>query len=286
MKNIDLFLGRIKMYFSSQGILDFDGVQLQAKGRSELLSMAIRSRPVCVFRGDIEWRVANLFVIDKKSIRFCFGKTGPKKEGKLENGDFVSINDESSEYIYCFLNLDLGICGIQVNSRLGKNDDLFSKLLKTISSSYVVKEAGIIVDGGVIENPKTFLQVIEEAKRITKFTMTFSRPNPWDEEDARKNLAIMSENIDSYDNRIFFSSKKGLKKDSLPRLTRATVSSGDTATIRAMMPGETKVRPYSTQGSTVKVTTSIGDIEGSPKDVIEVINGVYENIRHGNRGDG
>ena len=51
------------------------------------------------------------------------------------------------------------------------------------------------------------------------------------------------------------------------------------------MPGETKARTYFTQGSTVKVTTSIGDIEGNPQDVIEVINGVYENIRHGNRGD-
>lgn len=136
------------------------------------------------------------------------------------------------------------------------------------------------VEGAIIRDPKPFLEALEKAVLVSSFSMEFSKRNLVDESEIREVLGEFAEELDGEENAVTFkNNRKGLKKGELSRTARATIVAGNKVAMKARMPGERKLRRFSTEKErAVKVTVSVADIEGKPEDVVEVLRGAFGNV--------
>jgi hypothetical protein len=275
----DFFLCRLKVLLSGQRKLIEKGIPIPQK-RGELLREMIRKRPSGVRKDGACWIIGNEKDIDNRTVYFRIGKCATKQVPKLEDGDFVDSEGVVSEYCHVFLDWEREFCGITHNSRLGSEQTILSALVFLLNKADLPTEFEMRVEGAIIRDPKPFLEALEKAVLVSSFSMEFSKRNLVDESEIREVLGEFAEELDGEENAVTFkNNRKGLKKGELSRTARATIVAGNKVAMKARMPGERKLRRFSTEKErAVKVAVSVADIEGKPEDVVEVLRGAFGNV--------
>lgn len=223
----EFYLFRIKVYAPQQYPL-FNGVQTS----SEVLRQILTEKPSAELRKGYVWHIGNLTSVGDSGIYFALGRTTKSLIERYdeEAGNFVEEDFETSPYTHAFLDLTYQVLGIAKKTRLAPTPKgIAGQLEKLLNDSIHIGSYGGRVEISQINDPEDFVLQIREAYAVTRFSMDFGEPNPWDankdfqqpmqrllkESHGRKgNTSIAGDDLD---------------RGTLEELTRATASTGNDA---------------------------------------------------------
>ncbi|MCA3286972.1 MAG: hypothetical protein ING09_10510 [Roseomonas sp.] len=152
--------------------------------RSLILS-AIDEKPARDIRRGESWRLGNIEKLSGHEIFFALGKITDAKLDLYDeaSGDFMQKSLEEAPHTYVAIDLKYQICAIAKKTRMASNVDGIAKSLsELLSSTKIADLTGIKFVLPKIYDPQEFLSIVRNAERISRFTMSFSPPNPWDVE--------------------------------------------------------------------------------------------------------
>lgn len=223
MLNFQLF--SIKVFPSKQGLL-FEG----PKKPTEILREAIYSKPPAEIKKGGIWHIGNTSEIDKNGLYLRVGRLTKAKREVYEDGNFKDEEFEEAPYTHVFLDVALEVCAIAKKSRLSQTPTgIANRLIELLNKSETAKRYDAIFEIDKINNPKDLIAHLREAYVISKFWITFTRPNPFN---------TKSDFLDPFSKLLIeVHGQKGkaevegedLKPKSLEELTRSAAATGDDA---------------------------------------------------------
>jgi len=176
---LEFQLFRIKVYFPLQFSL-FEG---QQRSISEAIKGAISSKPQKeIWRRGQSWHIGNILPIDETSLYFRFGKKTKSILEVYQNGAFKDEEFETAPYTHVIVDSKLELCGIAKKTKLSQKTSTIAKQLERFlnASEYALYKK---IQFNIVEinDPEPLIGYIKNEKyNIIKFSMTFSKPNPWD----------------------------------------------------------------------------------------------------------
>jgi hypothetical protein len=150
-----------------------------------LIRKAIEEKPVREIRKGQSWRLGNIENLSMHEIFFALGKITDAKLDLYDeaSGDFMQKPLEEAPHTYVAINLYYQICAIAKRAKISSDvDGIARSLSELLSSTKIAMDTSIKFVLPKIYDPEEFISIIKRAKRISRFTMTFSPPNPWDVE--------------------------------------------------------------------------------------------------------
>lgn len=209
--------------------------------------------------------------------------------GKVKRQDLEKYNDESrtfefqetdnAESTLCVWEHTYNLLSIGQNTRVSGNIKSISRALEQFlnedQNKYAKQYEFKIAE---IDNPESFLKIVNDALAIKSFTVQVGRVNPWDVEDAfHKPLQQFNEQINAKRSTTTFVSS-ALNKDGVSELTKSAVSVGNKPKMK-----------YVDKKTNRSMIKSVGDkalifnVEDNQKfDALEIKNvaiKIYENIK-------
>lgn len=227
MPSFQLF--RTKVLRTAQVTID-DAVDPVSPRRA--LEHVLESRPSADLRRGHTWHVGNITSVDDDAVYFRLGRT-TRTTLELYDEDTSNFVDEeftNAPYTHVVLDLNVQVAAIAAKNRLAPSVPgiarQFARLLNTDRWAKT-RELEFRIDP--IQDPESFLQQLRRAHQVLKFSVDFSRPNPWDvEQDFQKPMQRLLQEAAGRAGRTSISGEK-LEVAPLERLARAAAASGDDA---------------------------------------------------------
>jgi len=245
MLNFHLF--RVKVYPTNQ-------MDLFEKERrpSEILRETILSFPSVELRKGKIWEIGNVTAIDDFGIYFRVGRVSESKIEVYQNGKFLDTQFESAPYTHVLLDVVLEICAIARKSRLSpKVTGIANQLVRLLNQSEKGRQFEARFEVVEINDPEDFIAHIQHAFSISKFWITFSRPNPFDIDSEF--IKPMEKFLDSANGEKGKAEVKGesLNPERLEELARSAASTGDEAAAWMQLEPNTKKIKKNLKGNPV-----------------------------------
>ena len=117
---------------------------------------------------------------------FAIGKTTKSIKEKFDEntGNFVEEEDENSPYTHVVFDSKIGLLAIAKKIKLSPTiNGIANKTKQILQNSEITFHQGIVINLDPISNPKDFISAIESAYSIHNFTVSFTRPNPFDADE-------------------------------------------------------------------------------------------------------
>ena len=273
MPEFQLF--RLKVYPSTQGSL-FE----TPKTASAILRDIILSQPSAEFRTGVVQHIGNVANIDRNALYFRIGRTSESTIEVYENNNFAEEQFETAPYTHVFLDTRLEICAIAKKPRLSRTTTgIARQFIRLLAESERNRQIRASFEIDPINDPEDFITQLREAIVISKFWVTFSKPNPFDtNRDFTQPMEKLLREADGQKGRTELQGQN-LKPDVLEELARSAASTGEDAA--AWIQSETDDKPVKKQldGNPVVVEEeNVQDIDDK-KDFIERMRHLYEKIR-------
>lgn len=223
MVNFQLF--RLKIYKPRQ--INFYEM---SKSHSEILKDVIFSLPSAEIRKGIIWNIGNVTTIDEAGIYFRVGRASKLRSGVYQNGNFHDQDFEMAPYTHVVLDIKLEICAIAKQNKLAsKTAGIANQLARLLTKSNRAVLFRVEFEISEINDPEDFITHLRRAFAISRFWLTFSRPNPFDvNSDILKPLQKCLNETDGTKGKLELLGFN-LKADSLEDITRSVASTGDEA---------------------------------------------------------
>lgn len=222
---LDFQLFRIKVHPPQQG-----GLFEQQKSSSEILHDIILSLPSAELRKDMIWHIGNVTSIDNTGLYFRVGRTSKSKIEVYHNGNFVDEQFETAPYTHVVLDIYLEIIAIAKKTKLSPTTaGIARQFIRLLKESKKNNELKAIFETGQINDPEDFIDHLRKAYSISKFWISFTRPNPF---DANKDFIKPMEKLLNESNGEKGKTElmgKHLSADKLEDLARSAASTGDDA---------------------------------------------------------
>ncbi|NTY02070.1 hypothetical protein [Deinococcus sp. JMULE3] len=158
--------------------------------RKAAILLAVNSATLLNYR-DHEWRTADLTIIDDDGVYFTFGRKSSISvvEYDPSTGKFEDGLAENWPIVHIFLDARIGLVAISRNGRLSRGSETVANRLKDMLASFEAIRGFWDVDLKAIPDPEGFIEKLNQAFAIKKFSFEFWRPNPFDiDEDLQKPL--------------------------------------------------------------------------------------------------
>lgn len=223
MLHFQLF--RIKVYPSKQGFL-FESSQTP----SEILYKAILSKPTAEFRKGVFWHIGNVHELMDSGLYFRIGKISKSTIEIYNNGNFEEMEFESAPYTHVILDANLEICGIAQKMKLSPRPiGIANRLIRLLNDSTIAHRIHAKFEILPINDPTDFINYLQRALIISKFWITFSRPNAWDvNEDFIKPMEKLAESSGADKGKTEIEGEN-LEYKNLKELAKSAASTGDDA---------------------------------------------------------
>lgn len=248
MLNFHLF--RVKVYPTKQ--LDLFEHEMS---RPELLRKTIFSIPSAELRKGKIWQIGNVTEINNTGAYFRVGRVSKSTIEVYEDGQFLDAQFESAPYTHIVLDFNLELCAVAKKSRLSpKVSGIANQIARLLNQSEIGRRFQVKFELGQINDPKDLITHIRRAHSISKFWMTFARPNLFDvEEDFVK---PMEKALDSADGQTGKAEIKGdnLNSERLEELARSAAASGNDASAWIQTEPSTKKVRKNLRGNPVVLT--------------------------------
>ena len=247
----------------------------------EIFRLAIGEKPVGSSSRGPSWRIGNIVSIGSTSGRFALGKitrsTVEKFDTQTEN--FVEEEVEAGPYTHCVFNSSIGFVGIARKSSLAPTTEGLARRLKELlEQAEVVKRNGVSVEIDPIQDPGSFLNALEQAYQVLRYTVTFTGPNPYDaDEELQKPLQVYLSATGGSRGTTTVTGTD-LNRGVLRSVTRSIAATGNDASAR--------IRPAKGQGSVVirlagdPVRIRFSEGEGDVSEVLQELESQYRRVRH------
>lgn len=200
------------------------------KKPSEILKETILAFSRAEFSKEATWRIGNVQVINGEGIYLRLGKTSKSTLEIFENGKFQDQIFETAPYTHVVIDLKYEICAIAKKTKLApKTKTIANHFKRLLNKSVKAKELGVEFNIDEIKDPQDFIFYLKTAYAVSKFRLTFKRPNAWDVskdfiEPLQKGLA----EVDGTQGTVEVKGQE-LNVETLEELTRSVASTGDTA---------------------------------------------------------
>jgi hypothetical protein len=151
------------------------------RSRSEILREVIESLPEATLRRGIIWHVGNVEVVGQNALYFRVGRTTTSTIEVFEDGKFADQRFETAPYTHAFIDLPTEVCAIAKKPRLSPSTTgIANQLARLFENSHIALTQETQFEIGELNDPEDFINHLREAYSISKFTVWFSRPNPFD----------------------------------------------------------------------------------------------------------
>ncbi len=271
---LEFQLFRIKVLASDQMRLLND-----ALGPRELLSQVLASRPEAELR-PATWHIGNIERLDDAGLYFRVGKTTRATIEAYRDGVFQDEEFEISPYTHALLDLDLELAAIAKKARLApKTAGIARQLSRLLNEAPLVRQQDATVEISDIQDPEDFITYIREAYSIFKFSMSFSRPNPFDaNQDFVQPLQKCLAESNGEKGKVEMKGE-ALKSAPLEELARSAATTGDDASAR--LKSSQRARPVTRHLKGKAVTVSEEDVAQpeQKRDLLRQIREIYRRIR-------
>lgn len=175
---LEFQLFRIKVYPSGQ--MRIDGPQEP----SEILLETIKSLPSAELWKGMTWHLGNICEIDENGLYFRVGRTTKARREIYQGGNFTDEEFEEAPYTHVVLDIPTEVCAIAKKPKLSPSPKgIANRLVSLFSGSDIARycSANFEIDG--LMDPEDLITHLSRAYVISKFSMTFSRPNPFDADE-------------------------------------------------------------------------------------------------------
>lgn len=178
MNSFDFYLYRLKLAVSEQLNL----FKKEELSRPDLIRQIINNKPsIDIHNG--KWHVGNVKLIGQNGGYFAVGKTTKAIKEKFDedSGNFIEEEDETSPYTHVIFDSEIGLLAIAKKIRLSPTiTGITNRIRLLLQSSELTFPYGATISIDPISDPKDFIDALESAYSIRNFTVTFTRPNPFD----------------------------------------------------------------------------------------------------------
>ena len=274
MSYIEYCLFRVKFIRPSQRSFFHDDLT-----PGQLLLNAIRERPSAARRSRI-WHIGNIETFSEQTGYFAVGRTTKTTNAKYdeESGNFVEEDFETSPYTHCVYDAHVGFLGIAKNSRLARSaNGIASRIEELLSLTDAVITNDVSVEIAAISDPDGFLKAIKRAYRVTRFTGTFTGPNPFDaDEHFQKPLSVYCREANGVKGKAQIDGDN-LNKEVLNDVARSCAATGNTASARIHKAKAQPAITISLEGDPVK--RKYAEEKHDPGIVVKELSEVYQRIR-------
>ena len=272
---LEFQLFRIKVYPPKQR--DF---LRKDTSRSEILKDTIISLPSGELRKEVIWHIGNVKGVDDNGLYFRIGKTLPSKIELYKDGNFIEQKFETAPYTHVILDVVLEVCAIAKKTKLSpKPSGIASQFIRLLNKSEEAKKFNATFEIDAISDPEDFISYLQEAYVISKFWVTFSKPNAFDvNEDFIRPMQKLLKESDGEKGK---SEVKGesLNIESLSELARSAATTGDDASAEMRLePQSKKIRKYLKSKLVNIQCTEFEDVE-QKKGFLTRIRNLYQKIR-------
>jgi hypothetical protein len=272
---LDFQLFRFKVYPSRQRDLF-----AQEKTPPEILNEALYSISPVEFRLGITWRVGNVEQVDTNGHYFRIGRTSRATHERYEKGSFIDEKIDDSPYTHGFLDTRLEVSAIAKKTRLSPNTlGIAKQLAKLLNGSEAAKQYRAMIEVSPISDPEDFIQHLRHAYAITKFSVTFSRPNAFDvNEDFILPLQKTVESTDALGGKAELSGNH-LDAEKLEEITRSIATSGDDAAASVKESATTPATRIKLHGNSVSVQKEEAEVLEDKRSFFDTIRDKYRALR-------
>lgn len=175
-KMLEFQMFRIKVYPSEQmSFLE------PPKTPSEILKDVIFSLPSAELRKDMIWHIGNVSTLEEGGLYFRIGRTTKSTLEIYKDGNFDEQEFEMAPYTHVILDVWLEVCAIAKKPKLApKTTGIANQFVRLLNESERTRQIEASFDIDEINDPTDFITHLRHAFSVSKFWVTFSRPNAWD----------------------------------------------------------------------------------------------------------
>lgn len=248
---------------------------------------AIDEKPSVEARSNYEWHIGNVHKFTDTAGYFAVGRTTISTIEKFDalSGNFIEEELEESPYTHCVFDASIGIIGIARKPQLSPTTKgIANRLGQLFAATSVVLRNGIAVEVRPIPDPEGFLQAIDGAFRVFRFSATFGGPNPFDaDEYFQKPLSVYLLAANGAKGKTTISGED-LNRAVLTEVTRSSAATGNEASARIQKTKKQKPTTINLKGDPVKRNYDEGSHR--PEVVLADLTNQYRRVRRNERNSG
>ena len=266
---------RLKVYPSKQSSL-FE----KEKRPADILKEVIESLPSAELRKGMIWHIGNVRELDKAGLYFRIGRTTTSTIEIYQDGNFLDQEFETAPYTHALIDTNLEICAIAKKTRLSLSIlGIANQLVKLLNESEKGRYFQLGFEIDEITDPEDFIAYLHKALAISKFWITFSKPNPFDvNKDFIEPMGRLLRESNGERGKTELQGES-LSPDKLEALARSAASTGDNAgALLVPSQTETKVKKH-LKGNPVMLKQEDLSDDDQKRNLLEKIRALYHKIR-------
>jgi hypothetical protein len=150
---------------------------------SELIRRIVGEKPSAPLRGRMVWHIGNVIELDADAAYCRFGKMTRDALPVLdpETGDFIERDFATAPYTHIVLDFPNEVCGIAAHNQLAPETHTIARqFAKVMQNSNAARAAAADVSIDEVRDPDDFIEHLRSAFAIKKFSLSLTRPNPFD----------------------------------------------------------------------------------------------------------
>ncbi len=271
---LDFQLFRIKVYPSEQ--MFFAG----PKKPSEILLETIKSLPSVELRRGMISHLGNVGEIDGGGLYFRVGRTTKAKREIYQEGNFTDAEFEEAPYTHVVLDIPMEVCAIAKKTKLSPSPKgIANQLIGLFAGSEVAQYYNAKFEIDWLKDPKDLITHLQQAYAISCFSMTFSRPNPFDaEEDIIKPFNEFVKEAQGEKGKAQVEGEN-LKPQVLEVLARSAAATGNDAAARLRLDKEQKPTTIRLRENPVFIQHDDVSDDEQKRSLLKKIKERYEQLR-------
>lgn len=249
---------------------------------ADLIRSAIEARPEKEFRRGFVWHIGNVAPIDAAGLYFAFGRTTRATYPFFDANahSFVEQEFDSAPYTHVLVDVELGVCAIAKKTQLAEDTaGIARQLAKLLNETSVSYDTGVRFSLDEIRDPDEFIEQLRAALAVLSFSISFTRPNPF---DANADFQVPMERLlQESSGDVGQTTIKGadLDRTVLEDLTRSAAATGNSASARMYRDGDSRPVRRHLSGNRAVVARVEMETAEERREVLQVVRDVYIRIR-------
>ncbi|MBN5015946.1 hypothetical protein JY408_02990 [Stenotrophomonas maltophilia] len=199
------------------------------ESEAQILKAALLEKPWDEVRGHT-WRIGNVSEVSGDAMVFFIGKEQPTTFGTVgADGDFHEAEAVVAPNTLVVVDLKYQLLAIAHRVQLSQSVYAVASRIRTLlASSRIVRETQCKVSVAAVNDPTDFIRVLETAKAVVKFKVTYGLPNVWDADDFQKPMQETTRILGADEGAAVFKGDD-LRRAPLVRLAKASSAVGKKA---------------------------------------------------------
>ena len=195
----------------------------------EYLKKAVLLKPSAELRKNIFWHIGNISKIEESGLYFRIGRITKSKMEIFHNGNFIDQEFEFAPYTHVILLIPFEIIAIAKKSKLSsKPIGIANNLVKLLNGLQFSGINKLKFEISEINDPTHFIEYLQSSLNITKFWVSFKKPNAFDKDDFFKQLQDALSEADGEKGKVTIEGE-ALNTHPLEELARSAAATGDDA---------------------------------------------------------